>query len=120
MSLSGFNLECLFSLKFALRQTVMPSALAKSPDKCFLRRCAVRGMKHVAIGMVAAFALCCGLGQSAYAAHGNSGSGSHKVHYKAKKNNNAFGGKYMAPKKQHRPSGYYHSSLTGKTVYGKQ
>jgi len=76
-------------------------------------------MKYVVIGMVAALALCSSLGQSAYAAHGNSGSSSHKVHFRAKKNNNAFGGKYMAPKKQHRPSGYYRSSLTGKMVYGK-
>ena len=77
----------------------------------------MRGMKYVVIGMVAVLTLFYGLGQSAYAAHGNSGS--HKVHYKAKKNNNAFGGNYMAPKKQHRPSGYYRSSLTGKMVYGK-
>lgn len=79
----------------------------------------MRGMKHVVIGMVAALALSCGICQSAYASYGKPGSGSPKSHYRVKKNSNAFGGKYMAPKKQHRPSGYYRSTLTGKTVYGK-
>jgi hypothetical protein len=78
----------------------------------------VRGIKHIVIGIAAALALSCGIGQSAYAFHGKQGSGSPKSHYKVKKNSNAFGGKYMAPKKQHRPSGYYRSTLTGKTVYG--
>jgi hypothetical protein len=76
-------------------------------------------MKHVVIGMVAALALSCGIGQNAYASRGTQDKGPLKVHYKVKKNSNAFGGKYMAPKKQHRPSGYYRSTLTGKTVYGK-
>jgi hypothetical protein len=74
-------------------------------------------MKYVVISMVAALRLCCGLGQSAYAVRGNSGSSPRKVHFRANKNNNAFGGKYMAPKKRHRPSGYYRSTLTGKMVY---
>jgi hypothetical protein len=30
-----------------------------------------------------------------------------------------FGGKYLAPKKQHRLSGHYRSTLTGQIVYGK-
>ena len=79
----------------------------------------MRGMKHVVIGVVAALAICCGLGQSAYAFHGKQASGSPKLHFKVKKNSNAFGGKYMAPKKQPRPSGYYRSTLTGRIIYGK-
>ncbi len=79
----------------------------------------MRGMKHIVIGMVAALALSCGIGQGAYASHGKQGIAPPKLHYKVKKNSNAFGGKYMAPKKQHRPNGYYRSTLTGKTVYGK-
>ena len=79
----------------------------------------MRGIKHFVIGLAAALALSCGIGQNAYAFHGKQGLSSPKSHYRVKKNSNAFGGKYMAPKKQHRPSGYYRSTLTGKTVYGK-
>lgn len=79
----------------------------------------MRGMKHVVIGMAAAMALSCGIGQSAYAFHGGQSIAPLKTHFKVKKNKNAFGGNYLAPKKQHRPSGYYRSTLTGKIVYGK-
>ena len=36
-----------------------------------------------------------------------------------KKNESAFGGNYLAPKKKRKPNGYYRSTLTGQTVYGK-
>ena len=77
------------------------------------------GMKRVLMGVLAALTLWIGLSQSAWAARGNHGMINPKMHYKSKKNDGAFGGKYMAPKKQHRPSGYYRSTLTGKMVYGK-
>jgi len=76
-------------------------------------------MKHIVIGLVAALAFCGGLAPSAFAVHGKQGFSPPKTHYRAKKNSNAFGGNYMAPKKQRRPTGYYRSSLTGKMVYGK-
>ena len=79
----------------------------------------MKRMKHLLDGLIAALVLCGSLGQSAYAAHGKHGFINPKQHYKAKKNTGTFGGKYMAPKKQHRPTGYYRSTLTGKTVYGK-
>jgi hypothetical protein len=76
-------------------------------------------MKHLLVCMVAVLALSGGLGQSAYAAHGKHGFSSPRGHYRAKKNEGQFGGKYMAPKKQRRPTGYYRSIVTGRTVYGK-
>jgi len=42
-----------------------------------------------------------------------------KVHYKIKKNDGPFGGNYMKPKKQKKPTGYYRNSLNGNMVYGK-
>jgi hypothetical protein len=76
----------------------------------------VKVRKSVLIGVFAVLALFTSLGPSAYA-HGKHGSNS--PHFKMKKNMGPFGGKYMAPKKQRGPSGYYRSTLTGKTVYGK-
>jgi hypothetical protein len=40
------------------------------------------------------------------------------VHYKIKKNAGPFGGNYMKPRKQKKPTGYYTNSLTGAVVYG--
>jgi hypothetical protein len=68
------------------------------------------------IGLLAVSTLFSGLAQSAYA-FGKHGSNS--PHFRVKKNVGPYGGKYMAPKKQHRPSGYYRSTLTGKMVYGR-
>ena len=78
----------------------------------------MRVRKYLLIGIAAALAalvLCTGLSQLAYAKHFSAP----KPHYKVKKNDGPFGGKYLAPKKQRRPTGYYRSTLTGKTVYGK-
>ena len=72
--------------------------------------------KHVLIAVFSLLVLFSGLGQSAYAKHGPK---SPKTHFKMKKMG-SYGGKYMAPKKQHRPNGYYRSTLTGEMVYGKQ
>jgi Skp family chaperone for outer membrane proteins len=76
-------------------------------------------MKGFSIGILAAMALWICFAQNAFAARQQHGLINPKVHFKVKKNQNQFGGKYMAPKKQHRPTGYYRSTLTGKTVYGK-
>jgi hypothetical protein len=75
----------------------------------------VRVGKLVVIALVSVLALFSGLGQSAYAKHGPK---SPKLHFKMKKMG-PYGGKYMAPKKQKHPSGYYRSTLTGEMVYGK-
>ena len=70
--------------------------------------------KYVVIALFSVLVLFSGLGQSAYAKHGPK-----TPHFKMKKNMGPYGGKYMAPKKQKRPSGYYRSTLTGEMVYGK-
>ena len=78
----------------------------------------MRLRKYLLIGVAAAVALFATLNLSAYA-FGKSRFSAPKPHYKVKKNDGPFGGKYLAPKKQRRPTGYYRSTLTGKTVYGK-
>ncbi len=70
-------------------------------------------------GLLAVSVLFSGLAQSAYAAHGKHGSNSPRVHFRGKKNMGPYGGKYLAPKKQHRPSGRYRSPVTGNILYGK-
>jgi hypothetical protein len=69
--------------------------------------------KHVLIAVFSLLVLFSGLDQNAFAKHGPK-----TPHFKVKKMG-PYGGKYMAPKKQHRPSGYYRSTLTGEMVYGK-
>ena len=65
-------------------------------------------------GAVAALLLLSGASPNAYAGHAPK-----PPHLKVKKNMGPYGGNYMAPKKQKKPTGYYRSSVTGKTVYGK-
>ena len=65
-------------------------------------------------GAVAALLLSNGAGPSAYAKHAPK-----PPHLKVNKNMGPYGGNYMAPKKQKKPTGYYRSTLTGKMVYGK-
>ena len=65
-------------------------------------------------GVLAALLVLSGAGPSAYAAHAPK-----PPRLKVKKNMGPYGGNYMAPKKQKKPTGYYRSSVTGKTVYGK-
>lgn len=79
----------------------------------------MRVSKYVLIAMVAALVLCVGLSQSAFAARTKFAYGSPHPHYRVKKNDGPFGGKYLGPKKQRRPTGYYRSTLTGQVVYGK-
>jgi len=62
---------------------------------------------------VAAALLLGGLAPSAFAKHGAA-----KTHFKFNKHSGLFGGNYLAPKKQKKPTGYYVSTVTGKTVYG--
>jgi hypothetical protein len=81
----------------------------------FLGEAAVKAGKLVLMGVAAAL-LVGGMAPSAYAKHG---SGAPKTHFKFNKHAGLFGGNYLAPKKQKRPTGYYVSTLTGKTVYGK-
>jgi hypothetical protein len=76
-------------------------------------------VKNLLICLVAFLALSGDLCQSAYAVHGKRGSIPPLENYRTKKNSGPFGEKYMAPKKKHRPTGYYRSTLTGRTVYGK-
>jgi hypothetical protein len=71
------------------------------------------------MGLLAVLVLFGGLARSANAAHIQRISHSPRQHYKLKKNLAPYGGKYLAPKKQRRPSGYYRSTLTGQMVYGK-
>ncbi len=73
--------------------------------------------KFVLVCALAVLTLFTGLAPTAYAFGKH---GPKAPHVKVRKNTGTFGGKYMAPKKQHRPSGYYRSTLTGKMVYGKQ
>ena len=77
----------------------------------------MRLRRYLLIGVAAAVALFATLDLSAYA-FGKNRFSAPKPHYKVKKNDGPFGGKYLAPKKQRRPTGYYRSTLTGKTVYG--
>jgi hypothetical protein len=79
----------------------------------------VRVSKVLWIVMMASVVLCSGLSPSASAARDKFAYGSPHPHYKVKKNDGPFGGKYLAPKKQRRPTGYYRSTLTGQMVYGK-
>lgn len=72
--------------------------------------------KFILTGTIAVLLLFSGLAQSAYARHGSKPP---RVHYKIKKNAGVFGGNYMKPKKQKRPTGWYRSTLTGQMVYGK-
>ena len=64
--------------------------------------------KIVVMG-VAVSLLFCGLAPSAYAKHGAA-----KTHFKFNKHSGLFGGNYLAPKKQKKPTGYYVSTMTGK------
>lgn len=73
----------------------------------------------VSIGLLAILALFSGLPGSAYAAHGNKAPRS-LSHFRAKKQNlGPYGGKYLAPKKQHPVKDHYRSPITGNTLYGK-
>jgi hypothetical protein len=64
-------------------------------------------------GAVAALLLLSGAAPSAYAKHTPK-----PQRLKLRKDMGAYGGKYMAPKKQKPPTGYYRNSLTGQMVYG--
>ena len=73
----------------------------------------------VSIGLLAILSLFGGIGGTAYAAHGNKAPRS-LSHFRAKKQNlGPYGGKYLAPKKQHRVKDRYRSPITGNTLYGK-
>ena len=74
--------------------------------------------KYVLIATVAFLALLSSFSPSANAL-GEHGSKPANVHFKPNKHAGLFGGNYLAPKKQRRPTGYYRSTLTGKVVYGK-
>jgi hypothetical protein len=69
---------------------------------------------YVLTATVALMSLLAGSAPCAYARH----SKPPKMHYKIKKNAGPFGGNYMKPKKQKKPSGYYQNSVTGQVVYG--
>ena len=72
--------------------------------------------KHILACGLAVLSLFGGLGPSAYGRHNSNAPKMHKV----KKNAGPFGGNYMKPKKQKKPTGYYRNSMTGQMVYGKQ
>ncbi len=76
----------------------------------------MRVNKTVMIAAMAIALLFSGFTPSAYARHGSKPP---RVYYKIKKNAGPFGGNYMKPKKQKKPTGYYRNSLTGEVVYGK-
>ncbi len=78
----------------------------------------MKSIKVVLIATVAIVTLFSGLGQNAYASHSKRNGSVPRAHYRIKKNDGPFGGKYMKPKKQKRPTGYYRSTLNGRTVYG--
>jgi hypothetical protein len=75
----------------------------------------MRTKTSVLIGAVAMVLLFSGFAPFASARHGSKPP---KTHYKIKKNDGPFGGNYMKPKKQKKPTGYYRNSLTGAVVYG--
>jgi len=75
--------------------------------------------KYLSIGLLALLMLFGGLATSANASLFKKSSHSPRQHYRLKKNLAPYGGKYLAPKKQHRPSGTYRSPVTGETLYGK-
>jgi hypothetical protein len=75
----------------------------------------MRAKTSVLIGALAMACLLSGFAPAAYARHG---SRPPRAHYKIKKNAGPFGGNYMKPKKQKKPTGYYTNSLTGNVVYG--
>jgi hypothetical protein len=70
---------------------------------------------YILIATVAVLSLLSTSAPLAYARH----SKPPKMHYKIKKNAGPFGGNYMKPKKQKKPTGYYRNSLNGDVVYGK-
>lgn len=75
--------------------------------------------RYVSIGLFAVLTMFGGLAESAYAAHVKQVSFSAR-HYRPKKQNlGPYGGKYMAPKKQHPVKDHYRSPITGNTLYGK-
>ena len=79
----------------------------------------MRTGRLVSIGLLAIVALFSGLTGSAYSAHGNKAPRS-LSHFRAKKKNlGPYGGKYLAPKKQHPVKDRYRSPITGNTLYGK-
>ncbi len=71
--------------------------------------------RFVLASALAVFSLFGGLGPIAYARHSTKAPKMHKI----KKNAGPFGGNYMKPKKQKKPTGYYRNSMTGQLVYGK-
>ncbi len=76
-------------------------------------RVTVRTGRFVLMGMVMALMLFSGVAPSAHAKKAP------KTHFKFNKHSGLFGGNYLAPKKQKKPTGYYQSTVTGKMVYGK-
>jgi hypothetical protein len=84
-----------------------------------LGRDAVKIGKYVSIVLLVVLALFGGLARSANASLFKKSSHSPRAHYRMKKNLAPYGGNYLAPKKQHRPSGTYRSQVTGQTLYGK-
>ena len=64
-------------------------------------------------GAVAGLLLLSGAAPSVYGKHGPK-----PQRFKPRKDMGAYGGNYMAPKKQKPPTGYYRNSLTGQMVYG--
>lgn len=75
--------------------------------------------RYVSIVLFAVLVLFSGLAQNAYAARAQRVAAAWHPHFKSNKNMGPYGGKYLAPKKQKKPTGYYRSTLTGKMVYGK-
>lgn len=75
--------------------------------------------KYLSMGLLSALLVFGGLASHAEAAHLVRVAHSSRPHFKVKKNQGPFGGKYMAPKKQHRPTGRYRSPVTGQVLYGK-
>ena len=63
-------------------------------------------------GAVAALLLLSGVAPAAYAKHAPK-----PQRLKIRKDMGAYGGKYMAPKKQKPPTGYYRNSLTGRSMH---
>jgi hypothetical protein len=82
-----------------------------------LRGMPVQVRKRVLVVVAAILVLIGGLAPSAYA-HGKHAPKSKRTHYRVAKGATQ-GAKWHAPKKQRVRKGYYRTTITGETIYGK-
>lgn len=75
--------------------------------------------RYLSAGLLAVMVLSGGLASSANAAHVKQVSFTARHYRPKKKELGPYGGKYLAPKKQHRVKDRYRSPYTGNTLYGK-